>query len=185
MAKKRSIFASRPVPVQSRQSRQAAAEEEERKQRPWSPGDSEEKRAVVVSALGGRTKMPGGANAKTTRSGHVARTTLRQAREALRRSARCAPRPEDFSRIIFRALCCRSFVLGIYCIAFCLRRVFRLAFPCAALFVSSERAHVPRDASDLRLEGYTHHAKFFFLSTRCAREQRRKAHLGFVVVTNS
>ena len=28
---------------------------------------------------------------KTTRSGHVARTTLRQAREALRRSARCAP----------------------------------------------------------------------------------------------
>ena len=59
----------------------------------------------------------------------------------------------------------RSFVLGIYCIAFCLRRVFRLAFPCAALFVSSERAHVPRDASDLRLEGDTHHAKFFFLSS--------------------
>ena len=89
--KRKCFFASRPVPVQSRQSRQAAAEEEERKQRPWSPGDSEEKSAVVVSALGGRTKMPGGANAKTTRSGHVARTTLRQAREALRRSARCAP----------------------------------------------------------------------------------------------
>ena len=70
-----------------------------------------------------------------------------------------------FSRIIFRALSGRSFVLGIYCIAFCLRRVFRLAFPCAALFVSSERAHVPRDASDLRLEGDTHHAKFFFLSS--------------------
>ena len=61
--------------------------------------------------------------------------------------------------------CAAAFVLGIYCIVFCLRRVFRLAFPCATLFVSSERAHVPRDASDLRLEGDTHHAKFFFLSS--------------------
>ncbi len=58
----------------------AAAEEEERKQRPWSPEDSEEKCAVVGPALGGRSKMPRGANAKTARSGRVARTTLRQAR---------------------------------------------------------------------------------------------------------
>ena len=158
------FFASRPVPVQSRQSRQAAAEEEERKQRPWSPEDSEEKRAVVVSALGGRTEMPGGDkqnNALTSRCAH------NFAPSAVGAEKICAVRSSSrgFSRIIFRALSGRSFVLGIYCIAFCLRRVFRLAFPCAALFVSSERAHVPRDASDLRLEGDTHHAKFFFLSS--------------------